>query len=338
VSVVSQKVCWGILGVASIAVRRVIPAMQASERCEIAAIASRDRRKAEDAARSLGIPRAYGSYEELLADRDIEAIYNPLPNHLHVPWSIHAAEAGKHVLCEKPIGTNAAEARRLIEARDRAKVKIGEAFMVRTHPRWLRVRDLVRSGRVGDLRVISGFCGYFNRDPQNVRNTMEYGGGALLDIGCYPVTLSRFVFEQEPMRVIALIDRDPEMHTDRLTSATLEFPSGQCLFTCSTQLAYNQRMSFFGTKGRIEIDRPINPPIDEPSRILIDDNPGDPTGKGITTEAIPTCNQFTIQGDLFSKAIRGGGDVPVPLEDSVRNMAVIDALFRSAESERWEKP
>jgi predicted dehydrogenase len=318
--------------------KRVIPAMQAGERCEIAAIASRDLRKAEVAARSLGIPHAYGSYEELLADREIEAIYNPLPTHLHVPWSIRAAEAGKHVLCEKPLSMNAAEARQLIDARGRAGVKIGEGFMVRTHPRWLRVRELVRAGRLGDLRVISASMAYFNRERANVRNVLESGGGALLDIGCYAVTLSRFIFEQEPKRVIVLIERDPEMRTDRLTSATLEFPAGQAVFTCSTQLAYNQRMVFLGTKGRIEIDRPINPPIDQPSRILIDDNPGDPTGAGITSEMIPACNQFTMQGDLFSKAVREGGGVPVPLEDSVKNMAVIDALFRSAESGHWEKP
>jgi predicted dehydrogenase len=312
--------------------------MQAGERCEVAAIASRDLRKAEEAARRLGIPRAYGSYQELLADGDIEAVYNPLPTHLHVPWSILAAEAGKHVLCEKPVSMNADEARQLIDARNRAGVEIGEAFMVRTHPRWLRVRELVRAGRLGELRVIAASLGYFNRDPANVRNVLESGGGALLDIGCYPVTLSRFIFEQEPMRVMGLIERDPEMRTDRLTSATLEFPAGQAVFTCSTQLGYNQRMIFLGTIGRIEIERPVNPPIDQPSRILIDDNPNDPMGAGITAEMIPVCNQFTIQGDLFSKAIREGLEVAVPLEDSVKNMAVIDAIFRSAESGRWENP
>ena len=332
----TEKIRWGILGVASIAVRRVIPAMQAGEWCDVAAIASRDPRKAEEAARTLGIARAYGSYDELLAASDIDALYIPLPNHLHVPWSIRALEAGKHVLCEKPIALNAAETRRLLAARDRTGMKIGEGFMVRTHPRWLRVRELVRSGRIGDLRLIHGWCGYFNRNPHDVRNGLEYGGGALLDIGCYPVTLSRFIFEQEPLRVSGLIERDPDIRTDRLTSATLEFPSGRCIFTCSTQLAYNQRMIFFGTKGRIEIDRPINPPTDQPSTILIDDNPGDPAGSGITTESIPTCNQFTIQGDLFSRAIREGGDVPVPLEDSLKNMAVIDAIFRAAESGRSE--
>jgi len=333
-----KKIRWGILGVAGIAVRRVIPAMRSCQHSEIVAIASREKTKAEEAARSLGIPRAHGSYEALLADREIDVIYIPLPNHLHVPWSIRAAEVGKHVLCEKPVGLHAAEVRQLIDARDRAKVKIGEGFMVRTHPRWLRVRQMVREGRIGDLRLITGWCGYMNRDPKDVRNILEYGGGALLDIGCYPVTLSRFIFGDEPLRASALIERDPQTRTDRLTSATLEFPTGRATFTCSTQIGYNQRMIFFGTKGRIEIDRPINPVTEEPSKILVDDNPGDPTGGGISTEGIPVCNQFTIQADLFSKAVRDAGEVPVPLEDSLKNMKVIDAIFRSAESNRWETP
>jgi predicted dehydrogenase len=334
---VPRKVRWGVLGAASIALRRVIPAMQKGDWSEIVAIASRDRKKADEAARTLGIPKAYGSYEELLADPDIEAIYNPLPNNLHVPWSIRAAQAGKHVLCEKPISMNATEARSLVEARDRAGVKIGEAFMVRTHPRWLRTRELIRAGRIGQLRLVSGFFSYFNRDPKDIRNMLEYGGGALLDIGCYPITISRFIFGEEPSRVMGLVERDPEMKADRLTSAMLEFPSGQCVFTCSTQLVYHQRMQFLGTKGRIGIERPFNPSTEEPTKILFDDG-GDPSGPGTPIETIKTCNQFTIQGDLFSKAIREGGEVPVPLEDAMHNMAAIDAVFRSAESGKWEHP
>jgi predicted dehydrogenase len=337
-AVVARKVRWGVLGAASIAVRRAIPGMQKGEWCEIAAIASRDLDKARQAAQSLGIPKAYGSYEELLADPRIEAIYNPLPNNLHVPWSIRAAEAGKHVLCEKPIGVTAADAKALLDVRDRTGVKIEEAFMVRTHPRWVRTRELIRAGRIGQLRAVSGSFTFFNRDPKNIRNSVEYGGGALLDIGCYPVTLSRFIFGEEPSRVLGLLDRDPEMKTDRLASAIFEFPAGQSIFTCSTQLAYNQRITLLGTTSRIDIERPLNPPTDQPSRILIDDNPSDPTGAGITVETIATCDQFTIQGDLFSRAIREGGEVAVPLEDSIHNMRAIDALFRSAESGRWEAP
>jgi predicted dehydrogenase len=335
---VPRKVRWGVLGAASIALRRAIPGMQKGEWCEIAAIASRDLAKARQAAGALGIVQAYGTYDELLADPSIEAIYNPLPNSLHVAWTTRAAEAGKHVLCEKPIGVSAADAEGLIAVRDRTGVKIEEAFMVRTHPRWQRIRELIRGGRIGKLRAVSASFTYSNREPGNIRSSVEFGGGALLDIGCYPVTLSRFVFGEEPARVFGSIERDPEMKTDRLTSAILEFPSGQATFTCSTQLAYHQRMALLGTTSRIDIERPVNPPNDRASRILIDDNPSDPTGAGVTAEMIPTCDQFTIQGDLFSRTIREGGDVAVPLEDSLQNMRAIDAIFRSAESGRWEAP
>jgi predicted dehydrogenase len=331
------KVRWGVLSTAHFALTKAIPAMQKGEWSEVAAIASRDKAKAEKAAKELGIPKAYGSYEELLADPEIEAIYNPLPNHLHVPWSIKAAEAGKHVLCEKPLSMTVAEARQLIAARDRAGVKIGEAFMVRTHPQWLRTRELIASGRIGELRSIVGVFSYFNRDATNIRNILEVGGGALMDIGCYPITTSRFIFSEEPSRVMGILERDPEMKTDRLASAILDFPSGQAVFTCSTQLVPYQRMHFLGTRGRIEIEIPFNAPNDRPCRIFIDDG-GNIFGKDISTETLPTCDQYTIQGDIFSRAIRENHDVPVPLEDASKNMAVIEAVFHSAQSGKWESP
>jgi predicted dehydrogenase len=326
-----MKVRWGVLGVAKIAVNQVIPAMQQGERCEVMAIASRQLERAETAAGALRISRAYGSYEELIADPDIEAIYNPLPNHLHVPWSIKALEAGKHVLCEKPIGLSVAEARQLLKARDQSGKKVAEAFMVRTHPQWLATRDLIRAGRIGELRSIAGFFSYFNRDPKNIRNIPDYGGGGLMDIGCYPITTARFVFGQEPVRAVALIERDPETKVDRLTSALLDFPAGQAIFTCSTQLFPYQRMQFLGTKGRIEVEIPFNAPVDRPSRIFIEDGPN-----GIETKEFSVCNQYTIQGDLFSQAIREDGKIAVPIEDAINNMAVIEALFRSAETGKWE--
>jgi predicted dehydrogenase len=330
-----QKVRWGVLGAADIALKKVIPAMQRGEWSEIAAIASRDPAKARQSAQALGIPKAYGSYEELLADPEIEAIYNPLPNHLHVPWSIRAAEAGKHVLCEKPVALDAAEARTLLAAQARTGVKIGEAFMVRTHPQWLRTREFVRSGRIGALRSAMGFFSYFNRDADNIRNVRAWGGGGLMDIGCYPINTSRFIFGEEPRRVVSLVERDPDMGIDRLASAILDFPSGQAIFTCSTQLVPYQRMQFFGTAGRIEVEIPFNAPPDRPCRIFVDDG-SDLFGAGIRTETFPVCDQYTIQGDRFSQVIRGQGDVPVPMLDAIRNMAVIDALFRSAESGNWE--
>jgi predicted dehydrogenase len=334
---VQRKVKWGVLGVANIAVRKVIPGMQAGEWSDIVAIASRDLAKAKNAAATLGIPKAYGSYEALLADTHVEAIYNPLPNHLHVPWSIKAAEAGKHVLCEKPVSLSTAEAKALLAARDRAGVQIGEAFMVRTHPQWLRTRGLIRSGRIGDLRAISGVFSYFNRDAANVRNVAEWGGGGMMDIGCYPITTSRFAYGEEPTRVLGLIERDPQFKVDRLASAILEFPSGHAIFTCSTQMVPYQRMQFLGTKGRIEIEIPFNAPADRETRIFVDDG-RDVFGSGISTETFPVCDQYTIQGDAFSRAIRGEGEVPSSLEDAVANMAVIEAVFRSAESGCWERP
>jgi predicted dehydrogenase len=332
-----EKVKWGVLGAANIAVKKVLPAMQKGEWCDVAAIASRDRKKGEEAARKLGIAKAYGSYEELLADPEIEAIYNPLPNHLHVPWSIKAAEAGKHVLCEKPLSLTVAEAKALLAVRDRTGVKIGEAFMVRTHPQWLRTRELIRAGAIGELRAIAGVFSYFNRDAANVRNVAEWGGGGMMDIGCYPITTSRFIFGEEPTRVVALVERDPDFKTDRLASVIMDFPSGQATFTCSTQMVNYQRMQFFGTKARIEIEIPFNAPPDRPSRIVIDDG-RDFSGGGATTETFPVCDQYTIQGDLFSRAVRGEGEVPTPIENAIGNMAVIDAIFRSAETGKWEKP
>jgi predicted dehydrogenase len=332
-----KKVQWGVLSTASIGVRKVIPAMQRGEWSEIAAIASREPGKAETVAKNLGIAKAYGSYEALLADPTIEAIYIPLPNHLHVPWSIKAAEAGKHVLCEKPISLTVAEARALLAARDRTGVKIGEAFMVKTHPQWLRTLELVRSGRIGDLRAISGSFSYFNRDAKNVRNVPEWGGGGLMDIGCYTIVTSRFIFGEEPTRVIGLIERDPEFKTDRLASALLDFPSGQATFTCSTQLVPYQRMQLFGTKGRIEMEIPFNAPVEKETRILIDDG-RDVFGGGVTSEIVPICNQYTIQGDAFSRAIRGEGEVPSSIEDAIQNMSVIEALFRSEKTKTWERP
>lgn len=327
----NNKVHWGVLGVANIAVQSVIPAMQQGEWSEVSAIASRDKEKAKQAAQSLGITKAYGSYEELLADSEIEAIYNPLPNHLHVPWTIKAAEAGKHVLCEKPIGLNAGEAQTLLAVRERTGVKIQEAFMVRTHPQWLSVRELINSGRIGELRSVISWFSYFNSRPENIRNQPEIGGGALLDIGCYPITVSRYIFGEEPRRVSGLIERDPEMRIDRLTSATLEFTSGRSIFTCSTQLVPSQRMQFFGTSGRIEVEIPFNAPADRPTRIFIDDG-SDLFGGGIEVKEFARCNQYTIQGDRFSQAIRENTEQPIPLDDAVKNMGVIDAIFRSATS------
>ncbi len=333
----AKKTRWGVLGAAKIATTKVIPAMQTGDFCEITAIASRTVERARKTAADLNIPKFYGSYEELLADADIDAIYNPLPNNLHVEWTTKAAEAGKHVLCEKPLALTAGEARKLIAVRDRAGVKIQEAFMVRTHPQWLKVRELIEQNRIGKLCAITGFFSYFNDDAANIRNNLETGGGALYDIGCYCVNISRFVLGEEPRGVSALIELGGASKVDKLTSAILDFPSCQSTFTCGTQLVPYQRMQFFGTKGRIEVEIPFNIPVDSPTRIFVDDA-ADLYGANIETIEIPATNQYTIQGDLFSKAIIENSEQAVSLEDSVKNTAVIEAVFRAAKSGNREIP
>jgi predicted dehydrogenase len=333
----AEAVRWGVLGAANIAVKKVVPGMQRCRLSRVTAIASRDLHKAQHAARDLGIPHAYGSYEELIEDPNIDVVYIPLPNHLHVPWTMRAAEAGKHVLCEKPIGLSASEARTMLAVRDRTGVQIGEAFMVRTHPQWLRARELVEAGRIGELRLITGHFSYYKRDPANIRSRIEYGGGALLDIGCYPINLARWLFHAEPREVVAEIERDPDMRVDRLVSAVLRFDGGQSAFTCSTQLVPYQRMHILGTRGRIEVEIPFNAPPDRGCRLFVDDG-RDLTGCGVETIDLPAVDQYALQADAFSEAIRDGRSVPVPLEDAIANMAVIDALFRSEGSGKWETP
>jgi len=326
------KVRWGVLGAATIATVKVIPAMQRGERSLVVAIASRERARAERAAKDLGIATVHDSYEALIDDPAVEAVYIPLPNHLHVPWSIRAANAGKHVLCEKPVALAEPEVRDLIAVRDRTGVKLQEAFMVRTHPQWLEARSLARSGRLGAVKAMLGSFSYPNVDPANIRNIIDFGGGALLDIGCYFVMTSRFIFGEEPKRVVAAIEKDPAFGTDRLTSMMLEFPSGTFVGTCSTQATLYQSIQIVGTKAALEIEVPFNPPPHAPCRLRLTESGrfGDPE-----TIQIPPSNQFTIQGDLFSSAVRDGGSVVYPLEESLANMRVIDALFRSAACGEW---
>lgn len=325
-----NKVRWGILSTAQIGTETVIPAMQEGEYVDIVAIASRRLARAKEAAEELNIPRAYGSYEELLSAPDIDAVYIPLPNHLHVPWSIRALEADKHVLCEKPIGMTAAEARKLLDAaRERPDLKVMEAFMYRHHPQWRRARRLVVEGDIGDLRTIQSFFSYYNADPDNIRNKPEAGGGALMDIGCYCISLSRFIFGEEPRRIMGSMEYDPDFGVDRLTSGMLAFEEGTSTFTCSTQLAPFQRVNVLGTEGRIEIEIPFNAPTDRPCRMWHQ--------RGTEVEEIlfGVCNQYTIQGDLFSQAVLNDTEVPTPLEDAVANMEAIEAVTRSAESGTW---
>ncbi|MCI0524077.1 MAG: Gfo/Idh/MocA family oxidoreductase [Acidobacteria bacterium] len=325
-----SKVRWGILSTSKFAQAKIIPALLKCDHVEVAAIASRDQAKAYEAASRVGIPKAYGSYEDLLADPEIEVVYNPMPNHLHVPWSIKALEAGKHVLCEKPIGLNAAEARSLLDAsKKRPGLKVMEAFMYRLHPQWRRAKMSVDEGKVGELRTIQSFFSYFNNDPENIRNIADIGGGGLMDIGCYNISLSRFIFGEEPKRALGVLDYDPNFKTDRLASGILDFGRGTSVFTCSTQLASYQRVNIFGDTGRVEIEIPFNAPPDRPCRMWSD------TPEGIEEITFDICDQYTIQGDLFSLAIINDTPVPTPLEDAVANMKVIEAVLESSRSAKW---
>ena len=325
------KVAWGVLSTARIGLQKVIPAMQKGRHSRIVAIASRDAAKARDAAGRLRIPKAHGSYEALLADPDVEAVYIPLPNHLHLEWSMKALEAGKHVLCEKPIGLDAEQARQLQAAAHRyPHLKVMEAFMYRFHPQWIETMKLAADGRLGDLRTIQTFFSYYNVDPANVRNKADIGGGAILDIGCYCISLSRFLFSDEPRRVFGVVEYDPKFKTDRLASGALEFKAGTSTFTCSTQLSPFQRVNVFGTAGRIEIEIPFNAPPGKRCRIWHQSE------SRLRQIRLARCDQYTVQGDLFSLAVLNDTDVPTPLADAVANMRVIDAVFASGRTSTWQ--
>ncbi len=325
-----NKVRWGVLSTANIGTGTVIPAMQQGNYCEVTAIASRNLANAQAEAKHLGIPKAYGSYEELLADPEIDAIYNPLPNHLHVPWSIKALQAGKHVLCEKPVALSAAEAQTLLEAAGQhPNVKVMEAFMYRFHPQWQRARQLVNEGKIGELRTVQAFFSYYNDDPRNIRNIAAAGGGGMYDIGCYTVSVGRFIFGAEPARVFGVVEYDPQLHTDRLASGILDFGRGTSTFTCSTQLTPYQRVNIFGTRGRIEIEIPFNAPRDRPCKIWYEH------GDHLEEIQFEVCNQYTLQGDAFSQAVLNNTSVPTPLEDAVANMRVIEAVVQSSKSGSW---
>jgi len=327
----SNIIRWGVLSTAKIGVAKVIPAMQKGRHSQITAIASRDINRAKEEAKKLDIPKAYGSYESLLAHPDIDAIYNPLPNHLHIPWTKKCLEAGKHVLCEKPMALNIAEIKDLISFHQQyAHLKVGEAFMVKTHPQWLLVRSLARSGELGKLTTIQAFFSYYKLDPDNIRNIPEYGGGGLYDIGVYPMMLSRFVLGEEPISVLATLERDPEMKIDRLASVIMEFPTVQASFICSTQTVPYQTFNVFGTDKRLEVPLPYNAPNDRPTKVFL--YKGDLYQQDREVREIPVCDQYTLQGDEFSRAILEDRPVPVPLTDTLYHTAVIEAIFAAAQS------
>jgi len=328
---------WGVLGAARIAINRVIPGMRGSVLARVDAIAARDLARAQAAAAALGIARAYGSYETLLADPEIDVVYVALPNHLHAEWAIRAAEAGKHVLCEKPLALSAAEARTIVEARDRTGVRVQEAFMVRTHPQWERAVSLCREGALGDVCACNGTFSFFNDRPADIRNIAAFGGGGIMDIGCYLVMTSRLVFGASPVRVVSDLRIDPTAGVDTLASMILEYPAGaHATGMCSTRLVPQQRVQIFGTRARLEIEIPFNAPPDRPCRLWLDDG-RDVFGGGRQELLLPVCNQYRLQADRFSESILDGSPQPYALEESLANLEVIDAIFRSNESRGWER-
>lgn len=327
-----NKVKWGILSTAKIGREKVIPAMQKGEFCDIVAIASENKERLTAEARRLNIPTVYNSYQDLLDDREIDAVYIPLPNHLHVPWAIKAIEADKHVLCEKPIALSSAGAMQLLNAaKQKPYLKVMEAFMYRFHPQWQHAKKLVTDGAIGELRSIQSSFSYYNVDPGNIRNQKDAGGGGLMDIGCYCVSLSRFIYGKEPEAVLGIVEFDQTLQTDRLASGILDFGNGISTFTCSTQLVPYQRVNILGTSARIEIEIPFNAPPDQSTKIWIDSK------NGREEISFPPIDQYTIQGDLFSKAILYDTNVPTDLEDAVHNMKVIEAIFESSTQGLWQK-
>ena len=324
-----SKVRWGILSTAKIGTEKVIPAMQQCDHAEVVAIASRNTQRAEEVAQELGISQAFGSYEDLLAAGEVDAIYNPLPNHLHVSWSKQALAAGKHVLCEKPIGLTADEGQELVDyAQQFPELKIMEAFMYRHHPQWQRAKELIQAGEIGTLRTIQSFFSYFNDDPNNIRNQADIGGGGLMDIGCYNISLSRFIFGAEPTSVMGVVETDPQFETDRMASGIMVFEGGTSTFTCSTQLTPYQRVNLFGIDGRVEIEIPFNAPPDRPCRMWLQQ------GTDVAEITLDTTDQYTVQGELMSLAILNDTPVPTPLTDAVANMRVIEAIKESGQAGR----
>ena len=326
---------WGILSTAEIARTKVIPGIRKADRCRVVAIASRDHARARDAAAQAGIPTAHGSYEALLADPEVDAVYIPLPNHLHAEWAIAAARAGKHILCEKPLAMTTADAERMIAAAEAAGVRLMEAFMYRLHPSWVAVVDLVRSGRIGRLVTVQSWFSYYNDDRTNIRNIRDAGGGALFDIGCYNVNLSRLLFGSEPDRVEASIARDPATGVDVLTSGLLEFPGGgTATFTCTIRAEDDQRVHVYGTEGRISVGIPFNIPPDRPTHVFVThggEPPVDPATERLTFDP---ADPYAVEAAAFAAAVLDGTATPVPPSDAVANLRVLERLFAADTRER----
>ena len=330
-----RQIRWGVLGTANIGTEQVIPAIQAAERCDVVAIASRNLEKAEAAATSLGIEKAYGSYGQLLHDAEIEAVYIPLPNHMHAEWTIAAARAGKHVLCEKPIALSVSEAETMVAACDEAGVIMREAFMYRFHPTWLAARRLIDEGGIGEVIAVDSWFSYFNDDPENIRNILDYGGGALMDIGCYSIHLSRMLFQSEPTSVKASVQRDPDTGVDIYTAGVLEFGGKVATFACSTRAEPDQRVDIYGTQGRVSIDIPFNIPPDIPTRISVTVGGDPPVAPGTQEVEFAPVDQYRLQAEAFAAAVLDGESVPDAGADALGNIRTIERVFAATGPSGW---
>jgi predicted dehydrogenase len=326
-----EELRWGVLSTARIARVNVVPAIQSAPRCRVVALASRDGRRGREVADELGVDRAHDSYEALLADPDVDAVYVPLPNHLHAEWSIAAARAGKHVLCEKPLALSAAEAETILEVAAEHGVRVMEAFMYRLHPAWEAVRSIVASGRIGEVVSVQSWFSFFNDDPANIRNVGAFGGGALYDIGCYCINLSRMLFGGEPERVVAAIRRDPATGIDVVTSAILEFERGIATFGCSIRAEDDQRVDIYGSTGRISVPIPFNIPPDLATRIVVASGGDPPVAPDVEVLTFPPADAYAIEAERFAAAVLDGTPLPTPAEDAVANLRVIDAIFAAAD-------
>lgn len=321
---------WGILGVSVHYRLRVHNPLQTAEGVQLTGIASRSLDRAREAAERFGIPKFYGSYEELLEDPEIEAVYIPLPNTMHTEWVRKAADHGKHILCEKPFSMSAEETERTIAYAREKGVKVMEAFMYKLHPQWRHAKALVGAGEIGEVQAVHVFFGYNNPDPTNIRNQLEMGGGAVPDIGCYAVSSSRLMMGKEPKRVVSLITRDPELGTDVLSSAILDFGGGaRANITVGTQVFLQQHVQVFGSAGYLSIEVPFNTFPDVPGRVTVING----IGKRVVETEVN--DMYRIEFEEFSRAVRKGTPVPVDPADAVANQKVLDALYASEEKGGW---
>lgn len=329
----TKKLRWGIISTAKIAREKLIPAIQQSEHCEVVAVSSRDASQAAAFASANNIARSYGDYHQLLADPDIDIVYNPLPNHLHVPWTIHALEAGKHVLCEKPIGLDVADTEKLIAAAKKyPHLRVMEAFMYRFHPQWATAKKMLEDGKIGHINSIEAVFTYFNRDPKNVRNMPGIGGGGLLDIGCYCISACRYLFDREPNNVVGKLAIDEDFQVDKHAHGLLDFGDAQASVYCSTQSEPVQRVYVSGEHGGLLIEYPFYQPDDCGATLRFYHDREEEV-----IEFEPT-NHYTLQVDALARAIATNKPVPTPLSDALANMKVIEGLFTSAETGSWVNP